>query len=69
MTERVIETAERIAVMELEIKMLKESVDSTNAKLDELLDLKSKGMGAFWLLSLIAGSGLLGIIAMLKGYF
>lgn len=69
MTERTIETAERMAVLELEVKNLKAEVQSTNAKLDELLELKSKGMGAFWLLSILAGSGILGVIAMIKGYF
>lgn len=69
MTEQAIKTAERIAVLELEVKSLKEEVQATNSKLDELLELKSKGMGAFWLLSILAGSGVLGVIAMIKGYF
>lgn len=69
MTEQAIKTAERIAVLELEVKSLKEEVQATNSKLDELLDLKSKGMGAFWLLSILFGSGILGGIALLRGYF
>lgn len=69
MTEQAIKTAERIAVLELEVKSLKEEVQSTNAKLDQLLELKSKGMGAFWLLSILFGSGILGAVAVLKGYF
>lgn len=67
LAERIVETAERIAVLELEVKNLKDAVDSTNSKLDELLELKSKGLGAFWLLSILCGSGILGAIAWLKG--
>lgn len=69
MAEQAIETAERIAVLELEVKNLKDKVDATNSKLDELLELKSKGMGAFWLLSILLGSGILGAFAVIRGYF
>lgn len=69
MPEHSIETAERIAVLELEVKNLKDKVDATNSKLDELLELKSKGMGAFWLLSILLGSGILGAFAVIRGYF
>lgn len=69
MTERTVETAERIAVLELEVKMLKESVDETNEKLDQLLELKSKGMGAVWLAGLLLSSGLVGFISWAKGLF
>lgn len=69
MAEQAIETAERIAVLELEVKNLKDAVNTTNSKLDELLELKSKGMGAFWLLSILLGSGILGAFAIIRGYF
>lgn len=47
-----IELAERIKA--LEVKW--ERFAAIEAKLDELLELKSKGMGAFWLASLIVGT-------------
>jgi len=65
MAEREIETAERIAVLELQVKLLQLTVESTNMKLDELLTLRSKGVGAFWLASALFGTGLVGVLAAL----
>lgn len=62
--------AERVASLEVELRVIKDEnhahnlrfdsyaskLDETNKKLDELLELKNKGMGAVWLASiLIAG--------------
>lgn len=49
---------ERIAVLEVEVKHLRKTVEETNAKLDSLLELKSKGVGAFWLASALLGTGI-----------
>jgi hypothetical protein len=62
--EREIETAERIAVLELQVKLLQLTVESTNTKLDELLTLRSKGVGAFWIASSLFGTGLIGAITL-----
>ena len=54
---------ERTAVLEVTVKELKESVEAhakkqdkqyetIEAKMDDLLALKNKGMGAFWLASI-----------------
>ena len=50
---------ERIAQLEVKFEALLSIQTATNEKLDELLTLKNKGMGAFWLMSLIAGSGII----------
>lgn len=47
-----IEVSERIKALEVRV----ERFEAIEAKLDELLELKSKGMGAFWLASLIVGT-------------
>lgn len=60
---------ERIAVLEIEVEMLKESLEKISTKLDALLELKTKGMGALGLVSLILGSGVIGIIVMAVNFF
>jgi len=59
---------QRITVLEQEVKQVKEELiksEATNmrmeSKLDELLELRSKGMGVFWILSGLFGTGLIGI--------
>lgn len=62
---------ERMARMEVEVQTLKASLDehkkytkeefsSINEKLDNLLALKYKGAGVFWLASMIFGTGIVG---------
>lgn len=73
MNDREIEWAQRIAVLELKVENLsaefKKHTESTNEKLDSLLELRDKGMGAFWLVSAIFGSGVLAAAAWLFGLF
>lgn len=61
MGEREIEWAERIAVLELKVENLEKLNQSISDKLDDLLALKTKGMGAFWLASILFTSGVLGL--------
>lgn len=49
---------ERIASMEVRIGQLEEKVDKMNDKLDNILALKHKGQGAFWLASGLFGTGI-----------
>lgn len=56
---------ERVAILETRMGDLAEIKD----KLDELLHLKSKGIGALWLVSLIVGSGILGLVTMVTSFF
>lgn len=58
MSDNEMKMAERIAV--LETKM--ESLDEIKEKLDELLQLRHKGIGAFWLASSLLGTGILGAL-------
>ena len=68
--------AERIAALETMVsvmrdeqrthaKAVKEEAERTNHKLDELLVLRAKGVGAFWLASALLGSGIVGLIAII----
>lgn len=66
---------ERITALEVEVKYLRETVSdllevtkAQNEKLDSLLELKAKGMGAIWLASAVLGSGILGAIYMLTSW-
>lgn len=66
---------ERIAVLEVQVKELSERFDKhasdTSKKLDDILALKNKGLGAFWFASALVGSGILtvilGVINWMKG--
>lgn len=60
-----VEWIERIAVMEHQVNELRDSTKVLGEKLDELLSLRSKGVGAFWLASSLVGTGVIGLFAML----
>lgn len=51
---------ERIAVLETKVQELTVTNKEIRDKLDELLQLRSKGMGAFWLASSLLGTGIMG---------
>jgi hypothetical protein len=67
---------ERITGMEVEVRELKKSFEDhkvhtanefkeLNTKLDELLALRNKGAGVFWLASSLIGTGIVGVIIQL----
>lgn len=73
---------ERIATLEVELKLLQEEIkedvrrseerhNEMSSKLDDLLALKQKGLGAFWLVSSLFGIGFVSIfteaLSWLKG--
>lgn len=60
---------ERVAVLEVQMRDVATDVKEIKGKLDELLTLKSKGVGAFWLVGLILSSGVLGLIAAFTDVF
>lgn len=60
--------AERIGVLEYQMAELMLQSDRIETKLDELLQLKSKGMGAFWLASTLLGTGVIGIVVALVSW-
>lgn len=66
---------ERITALEVQVYHLTETVntllrvtEAQNEKLDSLLELKAKGMGAIWLASAVLGSGILGGIYLLTSW-
>lgn len=60
---------ERVAVVETRIEDIGSKLDEIERKLDELLQLKAKGMGAFGLVSLLVGSGLIGLVYTIVQFF
>ena len=60
---------ERIRALEIQMNVLTSSSEeakrrheSMDAKLDSLLELRNKGMGAFWLVTTIVGAGFIGMV-------
>lgn len=60
---------ERIASLETQVSLMRAEQIATNAKLDELLALRNKGLGAFWLATSLLGTGIVGIFATVYGWF
>lgn len=59
----------RVAVLETKWETVESDVKEIKDKLDELLHLKSKGMGALWFVGILLSSGILGIVSMAMGFF
>lgn len=60
---------ERIASLETTVAELSKDVQAMNGKLDDLLALRNKGAGAFWLASTIFGTSLIGILGHIFNWF
>lgn len=56
-------TQERIAVLETKVDSLSRTNEDIIQKLDALLHLRSKGIGAFWLTASLMGTGIIGVLA------
>lgn len=56
---------ERLVRVEEQVNDLRDKVDSMEGKLDELLALRYKGAGAFWLAAALLGTGIIGSIAQI----
>jgi hypothetical protein len=61
--------AGKIATLETKIAHMESQLSDINSKLDELLDFKSKGQGAFWLGSAVFGTGLIAVLMPLINWF
>jgi hypothetical protein len=59
--------AERITAVETRLTALEKKAESMDSKLDELLALRYKGAGAFWLASALLGTGIVGFIQWIIG--
>lgn len=60
---------ERIAILETKFEEVQKDLTKIGSKLDELLELKSRGFGAFWLVGLIFGSGVIGLAVAAVNFF
>jgi hypothetical protein len=57
MTEAEIENIKATAVLQAEMKVMKDDLAEIKAAVKELTELRTKGMGAFWLASALFGVG------------
>ena len=62
------ESVERIAVLETKVASLEATIVSLEVKIDSLLSIKNKGAGAFWLASLLFGTGIVGAASMITDW-
>jgi len=60
---------ERLTRLEMKFEHWEERQDEISEKLQSLLDLKLKGMGALWFVWIIVGSGILGLLTTVWGFF
>lgn len=56
--------AERIAALETQMEFIKAELTESNRKLDDLLALRNKGAGAFWLMTSLFGASLMGFVSL-----
>lgn len=61
--------AERITALEIQMAHVLAESQSMSKKLDELLGLRNRGIGAFWLASALAGTGIIGLAVSLVDWF
>lgn len=67
--ERIMRLETQIAHLTAEQSHMNVELDRMNSKLDELIGLRNKGMGVFWLASALFGGGLFGVFTALSSYF
>lgn len=60
---------ERLAAVEVRVASLEEKVDRIEDKVDQLLALKYKGQGAFWLASGLFGTGIAAFFLQVLSWF
>lgn len=61
--------AERITALEVQIDTLNLRIKSMDEKIDELLALRNKGAGAFWLASTLFGASLIGVLSLMTSWW
>lgn len=52
--------SERITALEVQVAALREELRQNNTNLQELLALRNKGAGIFWLMSVLFGAAMVG---------
>ena len=60
---------ERIAILETKFDDMHKDLTNISTKLDTLLELKTKGMGALGLVGLILSSGIIGVVMLVVNVF
>lgn len=60
---------ERLAVLETIVLDMKAEQIDINGKLDELLALRNRGVGAFWLVSTLFGATVFGVVSFVLSIF
>jgi len=60
---------ERIAALEVRVAEVQQQQKVINDKLDELLAMRNKGLGAFWLASTLLGTGIVGFIVQFVSWW
>lgn len=60
--------AERITALEVKVEQLRVDVASIDGKLDELLALRNKGAGVFWLASCLFGTAIVGALNLITNW-
>lgn len=55
--------------MEAEVSFLRDEVREMNKNLNDLLALRNKGAGVFWLASLLFGTSILGLGTLVVSWF
>lgn len=65
---RQVTQAERITALETEVSYMREEQREMCKKIDELLALRNKGAGVFWLASLLFGTSIAGLIMTVIHY-
>ncbi len=63
------EEAERVRTIEVSQADLKTTVEGMDSKLDDLLALKNKGLGAFWLAAIIISAVFTAAVTFVSNYF
>ena len=60
---------ERIARLEKSVEIIESKQEEILEKLEELLTLKNKGVGAFWLASTIIGTSIVAFVSSVASWF
>lgn len=61
--------AERITALETEVRLLTQTVDQLAKNVQDLIGLRNKGAGAFWLATSLAGAGAISIFLQILHWF
>lgn len=60
---------ERIMALEVRVAEMQVQQKEINDKLDDLLAMRNKGLGAFWLASTLLGTGIVGFIVQIISWW